>query len=379
MKSGTDRGHDLWQIEVDGSHAVLTLRGDWSLANAARLPSSEAIKEAVSGPVKQVTIREENLGRWDTILAAVLYSVISQLNAQGVDVDKTSLSDDLLRLIALTESKIDHHMDQASHFDIFEQVGKATLRQWFNLLVISSSVYYFLRSSGRAITGQGEFRWVDFATALEHSSVNALPIITIVSVLMGSILAFVGSIQLQAFGAEIFIADTVGIAVFREMAAIITAIVMAGHTGAAFASHLATMKVNEEVDALRTLGLSPHDYLAVPRVLALALALPMLYLYAALMTLVGSMLVANLTLDLSPVAYLTRTVDAIPVSYIFLGIIKSLTFGVLIGLVSCHIGLHAGRSAEAVGQAATQAVVVSILGIIVIDSLFAIASILFGF
>lgn len=377
--SQTNSPASFWAVTRARQQGVLVLSGRWIQPNARSLPSVDEVYAALRSEGDNLTIHVDQVGQWDSILPALIYAVMQRCSADEITLDTSALPDDISALLALIETPMDHSLEQSSPYDMFEEVGKATLRQWFNLLAIASSVYYFLRSALRAVTGRGQFRGRDFFGALEHCTVSALPIVTIVSVLMGSILAFVGAIQLRAFGADIFIADTVGIAVFREMAAIITAIVMAGHTGAAFSANLATMQVNEEVDALRTMGLSPHDYLAVPRVLALALALPMLYIYATVITLIGSMLVANVTLNLSPMAYFSRTVDTIPVYYIGLGMIKSLCFGILIGLVSCHIGLHSGRSAEAVGQAATQAVVVSIIGIIAVDSLFAIASILFGF
>lgn len=355
------------------------LSGRWLQSNAPRLPSVDSVFEALRAEGNQLTIQVDQVEYWDSTLPALIYALKNRCANASLDLDTSALTDDIAALLALIEEPLNHSLEQASPANIFEHVGEATLRQWFNLLAIGSTVYFFLRSAFHALTGRGQFRWRDFLGVFEHCTVNALPIVTIVSVLMGSILAFVGAIQLRAFGADIFIADTVGIAVLREMAAIITAIVMAGHTGAAFAANLASMQVNEEVDALRTMGLSPYDYLTVPRVLALAVALPLLYVYAAVITLFGSMLVANITLDLSPMAYISRTIDTVPLYYIGLGLIKSLCFGILIGLVSCHIGLQSGRSAEAVGQAATQAVVVSIVGIIAVDSLFAVASILFGF
>ncbi len=368
----------FWRVSRSGGTTTLTLSGDWVQANAANLPDTDQVIEALVGQDSVITVDVQAVERWDSMLTALLFGLRRRTEVQKASLDLTSLPDDVTAMLELTEASKVSPLEQSAPYNMFEEVGKATLRQWFNLLTIGNSVFYFMRSTLHAVTGRGQFRRQDIFAALEHSTINALPIVTIVSILMGSILAFVGSIQLRAFGAEIFIADTVGIATFREMAALLTAIVLAGHTGAAFAASLATMQVNEEVDALRTLGLSPYEYLAVPRVIALALALPMLYIYATVITLFGSMLVANLTLDLSPLAYAARTVESVPLYYITVGLIKSLCFGVLIGLVSCHIGLHSGRSAEAVGLAATRAVVVSIIGIIAVDSLFAIASIIFG-
>ena len=200
------------------------------------------------------------------------------------------------------------------------------------------------------------------------------PIVTVVNLLVGAILAFVGAVQLVKFGAGIYVADLVGIAVAREMAAIITAVVMAGRTGAAFAAELATMQANEEVDALEVLGINAVDFLVLPRVIALVLTMPLLYVYGCVTGLIGGMLVAGGMLGISPAAYIDRTLLALDWSHLGLGISKSLVFGGMIGMVGSYFGLYAQRNAAGVGVATTSAVVTSIVGIIVLDALFAICA-----
>lgn len=372
--------HEAWQLNIQGASAIITLQGDWRLHRANELPAAEHLCEALPEEVRHVGIVLDQLTDGDSLLPALLLSLRQQLRARDTRLALPPLPPTTRALLALTENPLDHEpVKKHQTYSWLHHLGLFTMKQGSNAMLVGNTVFYFLRSIWRTMSGHSQFRGDDFFSALNQCTLRALPIISVVSLLLGSILAFVGSIQLQAFGASIFIADTVGIAVAREMAAIMTAIVIAGHTGAAFAAQLASMRVNEEIDALRTLGLSPYDYLAVPRVLALTLAMPMLYLYAAVLTLFGSLLVANLTLGLSPTAYAVRTIEAVPLAFFTLGLAKSTCFGALIGLVSCHIGLTSGKSAEAVGGAATQAVVISILGIIIIDSVFAIASILFEF
>jgi phospholipid/cholesterol/gamma-HCH transport system permease protein len=233
---------------------------------------------------------------------------------------------------------------------------------------------HVLLSFAAGVRGKWRFRTVDFVRVTADCSARAVPIITVVNLLVGAILAFVGAVQLIKFGAGIFVADLVGIAVAREMAAIITAVVMAGRTGAAFAAELATMQANEEVDALEVLGLNAMDFLVLPRVIALLLIMPLLYVYGCATGLLGGMVVAAGMLDVSPVAYLDRTVEALAWTHLGLGLTKSLVFGVLIGMVGCYCGLHAQRNAAGVGIATTRAVVTTVVGIIVIDSLFAICA-----
>jgi phospholipid/cholesterol/gamma-HCH transport system permease protein len=233
---------------------------------------------------------------------------------------------------------------------------------------------HVLLSAVSAAGGGRRFRTKDLGRVTADCSARAVPIVTVVNVLVGAILAFVGAVQLVKFGAGIYVADLVGIAVAREMAAIITAVVMAGRTGAAFAAELATMQANEEVDALEVLGLDAVDFLVLPRVLAMLCVMPLLYIYGCVTGLVGGMVVSSGMLDIAPAAYLDRTLLALDWSHIGLGIAKSFVFGALIGMVGCYSGLYAERNAAGVGVATTNAVVVSIVGIIVLDAIFAVCA-----
>lgn len=231
-----------------------------------------------------------------------------------------------------------------------------------------------LLSATAALGGRARFRGKDLARVTADASARAVPIVTVVNILVGAILAFVGAVQLIKFGAGIFVADLVGIAVAREMAAVITAVVMAGRTGAAFAAELATMQTNEEVDALEVLGLPAVDFLVLPRVLALVAMMPLLYVYACVTGLFGGLLVASGMLGLPPLAYMDRTLDALAWSHLGLGMAKSVVFGGLIALTGCYHGLYAQRNAAGVGMATTQAVVISIVGVISIDAVFALCA-----
>jgi phospholipid/cholesterol/gamma-HCH transport system permease protein len=192
-----------------------------------------------------------------------------------------------------------------------------------------------------------------------------VPIITVIGFLMGLILAFIGAMQLRMFGAQIYVADLVGIGIVREMGAIMTGVVMAGRTGAAFAAQLGTMQVNEEIDALKTLGIAPMEFLVLPRMLALALVMPLLCLYADLMGVLGGMLVGVTLLDLGFLEYYHQTVSAIGVSDLLVGVVMSAVFGVLVALCGCLRGLQAGRNSASVGLAATSAMVSSIVSIVI--------------
>lgn len=231
-----------------------------------------------------------------------------------------------------------------------------------------------LIAAGDALRGRHRFRSKDLARVLADTSARAVLIVCIVNFLVGAILAFVGAVQLAKFGAGIFVADLVGIAVAREMAALITAVVIAGRTGAAFAAELATMQTNEEIDALEVLGLPAMDFLVLPRVAALLAMMPLLFVFACLSGLVGGMAVSAVLLDISGAAYMQRSSEALAWSHLGLGAVKSLAFGALIGMVGCYYGLYAKRNAAGVGVATTGAVVTSIVGIILLDALFAVGA-----
>jgi phospholipid/cholesterol/gamma-HCH transport system permease protein len=231
-----------------------------------------------------------------------------------------------------------------------------------------------LLSGGRAMRGQVRMRAVDLMTCIYEAGAAALVIVTIVNVLIGGIVAFVGAVQLRRFGADIFVADLIGVAMIREMVALMTAIIMSGRTGGAYAAHIATMLGNEEIDALGVIGIPVNDYLILPRVLALTGMMPLLYLYGCAVGIFGGFVVAVSMLNLSPRGFIDEISTAVAGGQIVFGLVKSVAFGALIAIVGCRAGLRAGRSAADVGQAATKAVVASIVGVIALDAVFAVCA-----
>jgi phospholipid/cholesterol/gamma-HCH transport system permease protein len=215
------------------------------------------------------------------------------------------------------------------------------------------------------LVGRANFRRVDLFLLLQECGAQALPIVSLISVLVGLILAFVGAMQLKMFGAQIFVADVVAIGIVRIMGAIMTGIIMAGRTGAAFAAQIGTMQVNEEIDALRTFGISPMEFLVLPRMLALIIMMPLLCVYSDLLGILGGLIVGVGMLDLNPIEYLNRTKEALTLTTFWVGLFHSGVFGVLVAMAGCLRGMQCGRSASAVGEATTSAVVTSIVAMIV--------------
>jgi len=227
-------------------------------------------------------------------------------------------------------------------------------------------------SLGRWTIGRARYRRADLALQAQEAGLEALPVVGLVSFLLGLILAFVGAIQLELFDATIYMADLVGIAMVRDMAALMTAIVMAGRSGASFAAQLGTMRVNQEVDALTTLGISSLDFLVLPRTVALIVMVPLLAVYADMLGILGGAAVGVGLLDLSPTAYYGQTVGAVTPAHFFGGIFKAATYGALVAGAGCYHGLRAERSSAGVGRAATTAVVDGIVLVISACGLFAV-------
>jgi phospholipid/cholesterol/gamma-HCH transport system permease protein len=221
---------------------------------------------------------------------------------------------------------------------------------------------------GRLLIGKARLRRSDLMLAIEDCGPDALPIVALISFLIGLILAFVGAVELQRFGAAVYVADLVGIAMVREMGAIMTAILMSGRTGAAFAANLGTMQVSDEISALQTLGIPPMEFLVLPRIVALSLMMPLLTIFANVVGMLGGMLIAGLMLDISPIAYYNQTIGAVGMNDLAVGLVKAFLFGAVVGIVGCWRGMRCQRSAAAVGAAATSAVVLCIVLIIVIDA-----------
>jgi phospholipid/cholesterol/gamma-HCH transport system permease protein len=222
------------------------------------------------------------------------------------------------------------------------------------------------------------FRTVDLLLLIQQSGARALPIVTLISFLVGVILAFVGAVQLKQFGAQLYVADLVGIGIVHELGAMMTGIIMAGRTGAAFAAQLGTMKVTQEIDALTTMGLSPLEFLVLPRVIALVLMMPLLCLYADFVGVLGGAVVGMGMLELSWSTYIRETIEAVKLTDVLGGVFKSSVYGVLIAFSGCLRGIQSGSSSSAVGDAATSAVVTGIVAIVAASGIFAVVFYVLG-
>jgi phospholipid/cholesterol/gamma-HCH transport system permease protein len=324
------------------------------------------------GDVQRITFDTIGVETWDTGLLTFLRNLIAQSESAGIIVDHSGLPADVERLLSLASAVPVRATAEPGESPWIGRAGSSVFAAGKGFLELLTFTGEICAAFWGLITGRVRVRWLPFALLIEEVGVSALPIMTLIGTLMGVILAFGAAIQLRALGVQIFVADLVGISVSQEVGALITAIVLSGRTGAAFAAQLGSMQVKEEIDALATAGISPVQFLVLPRVLALVLMTPLLTIYANLFGIVGGGLVAVTMLDLSVTAYVVRVIHVVTVVDFGMGLIRASVFGVLIAMAGCLRGMQCGRSATAVGLAATSAVVTSIVLIIVADGLLSV-------
>ncbi|GAA0604125.1 ABC transporter permease [Craurococcus roseus] len=373
-----------WRLERRGlEDAVLCLTGDW-IARETGLRDAAAVRQvlAAAGGAMRLRFETDGLGRWDSALIAFLRALreaaavmAPAANAgRRIELDETDLPEAARRLLALAAESgpAPPAAAPAAADPLLARTGHRATARWAE--AVAALVGETVLRGAAALGGRVWTRPADVLELMREAGAGALGIVAVCNGLVGGILAFVGAVQLRRFGAEIFVADLVGIAMAREMAAMMTAIVMAGRTGGAYAAQIATMQGNEEIDALKAFGIPVFDYLVLPRILALVAMMPLLYLYACAVGLLGGLVVGMATLDLTAAAYLQETQKAVAGRQFLIGLAKSVAFGALVALAGCHIGLAAGRSAAEVGRAATGAVVAGIIGVIALDAVFAVCA-----
>ena len=347
------------------------LNGKWQIDQD--VPSKEELADQLHQhpAVKQIVFDSTALNAWDSSLLIFLFDLTKVARKKEVEIRKDGLPSGVRQLMHLATAvpKKNDATQSVSREGFFARVGTDVIdfaKSAGDLVTfIGAAFVAFLRM----VTGRARFRASDLGLFLQGAGAQAVPIVSLISFLIGLILAFVGVLELALFGAEVYVADLVGIAMVREMGAIMTGIIMAGRTGAAYAAQLGTMQVNEEIDALETLAIPPMEFLVLPRMVALTLMMPLLVLYASIMGILGGALVAVGVYGINIMVYLDRTKAAIGLNDLFIGLFMGAVFGILVALSGCLRGMQCGRSASAVGDAATSAVVTGIVAIIIATAL----------
>lgn len=355
---------------IQGSLLRVSVGGSWNMDTAWPPEAVAAIDTLKNQSIKQLCLESDKLEAWDSSLLVFLVQLTKTANDRQIT-PQNQLPDGLERLLKLAfavpaKAGSDRKKEE---LNFVQRVGQATLDLSPRVSDFLNFVGDVTLAIGRLMLGRSQMRPQDLLAAMQECGVQALPIISITSMLFGLILAFVGAVQLTQFGAQIYVAGLVGIGMLRVMGAVMVGVVMAGRVGAAYAALIGTMQVNEEVDALATLGISPIDFLVLPRVVALTAMIPLLTLYADLMGVVGGYIVGTTMLSISPMEYVNATMQMVPYKHVFIGLTYGTVFGVIIAITGCYQGMRCGRSAQAVGLATTTAVVHAIVGIIVATAL----------
>jgi phospholipid/cholesterol/gamma-HCH transport system permease protein len=353
-------------------HAAIS--GAWQFGSKLLSPATVLSRLESDARITSFILDTKELAGWDTSFLTFIRTITKECQKRDIAFEIQGLPEGAKRLLHLAsvvpEQKVSPQKKRRQSF--IYVVGESAV-------LFATSTVQMLGFIGEAtlsflhfLLGKARFRRIDLLLFIEECGADSLPIVTLISVLVGLILAFVGAVQLKLFGAQIYVANLVAIAMAREMGALMTGIIMAGRIGAAYAAQLGTMQVNEEIDALTTMGISPMEFLVLPRLLAMVLMMPLLTLYSDLLGIMGGAIVGVGMMDITLVQYFTQTQATLDLTNISLGIAKSGIYAIIIALSGCMRGMQSGRSAAAVGEATTSAVVTAIVGIIVTDGIFAV-------
>lgn len=351
----------------------IVFSGDW-LRGQEHPTCQDILKD--HPPQEGVCLTAPHLGQWDSTLPVELLRLILAYQKAGFALNFEELPPGLVKLLKLCQgAQRVPDTKPSEHLTLLHHAGYWGLRVSTAIYDIANFTGELVLAFGRLITGKSQMRFRDFHSKVVVNGPRALPIISLISFLMGIILAFIGAIPLKWFQAEMYVASLVGIGMLRLMAPVMVGIVMAGRTSSAYAAELGTMQVNEELDAMRTLGIPPMDFLVLPRFLAMALMMPLLGIFADIVSIVGGLVVAIVYLRLSPLSYITTLTDTTRISDLLVGLFTCSVLGILDGLCGCYQGLHCGRDAEAVGRATTSAVISCIICIVIAVSLITVLTV----
>jgi len=363
--------HREWTLDVGPDGAlVLRLSGRWLMHD--HLPPRAAIeRELAARPTaRALAFDTRGLDQWDSGFVVFVRQAVDAGRDLNLDVDLSGLPAGVRKLLDLAAAVSERETGRDTRpVPLLPRLGAVAIRgagQARDMVTFLGDTSLAL---GRLLGRRARLRRADLLVTIQEAGPEALGIVSLISFLVGVILAYVGAVQLRRFGAEIYVADLVGIAMARQMGAIMTGIIMAGRTGAAYAAQLGTMRVNEEIDAVQTMGISPFDFLVLPRMLGLIIMMPLLTIYADIVGILGGAVIGAGMLKVGFLPYWNRTWVAVDFSDFAVGLISASVFGVLVAIAGCLRGMQSGRSSAAVGLAATSAVVTGIVFIVTADAI----------
>lgn len=352
---------------------TLEFTGTLSFAGTDALWASVNAAAAKVGQGQRLDFDMTTVDEVDGGSMALLVALRADLHRRGAESEFIGSSERVLQVIQLYSGDVKAGpLPERRPVGLFEQVGEATLGLLHDFRQVFGFVGDALVAMVSVLRHPRSVNWKDLAPTMEKTGADAVPIVVLINFLIGLVMGFQGAVQLQQFGANIYVADLVGLSITRELGPLMTAIIVAGRSGAAFAAEIGTMKVSEEIDALKTMGFGPMRFLVVPRTLALMLVLPALTLLGDAVGLLGGLTVGLVSLDLTVTGYLQETVKTVDLWDIFSGVIKSVLFALVISLVACQQGLATTGGAEGVGRRTTSAVVSILFGLILVDAFFTV-------
>ena len=352
----------------------IVLAGSWLLTDSRPAADDIALQLKSRSNLHSISFDSNAVTQWDSGLLLFLARVYRLAGEHRISIEPGGLPDGARRMMKLATA-VPAKEDTGKHSEhppLLQRIGLRSLAMWRAAPEMLHFLGEVTLSFGRLFRGTAQLRRSDLMLVIEDVGPHALPIVSLISFLVGLIVAYMGAVQLAQFGAQIYIANLVSLGMTREMAALMTGIIMAGRTGAAYAAQLGTMQVNEEIDAFRTMGFNPIDFLVLPRMLALVLMMPLLVLYAGIVGITAGMFVAVTVFDIGTFEYYQQTVRSMEWTHVWVGVIKGTVYGILIAFAGCLRGMQCGRSAQAVGEATTSAVVTGILFIVIAASLLTI-------
>jgi phospholipid/cholesterol/gamma-HCH transport system permease protein len=359
------------RLADDASGAVLHLSGTWRLAG---LPAIEEVLAALALPPRELSLDGSALTEIDTAAALAL---LERLNAVGIDPTRVSLTgfaDNEARIVEQVRRRFGdiNAPVRLRRPGLVAYLGATTLEVYDLIAGHLNFLGMVFAGLGNVALSPASLRRRELTVQLEQVCLNAIPVVALVTLLIGIVVAYLLGLQAEQYGANIFVVDGVGIGATREFAPIIVAVIVAGRSGAAFTAQLGSMRLNEETDAIRTLGLSPLDVLVLPRVIALMLALPLLVFVGDVMSLIGAMLIADPMLDITPTTFMARLQDNLAIKHVYAGLAKAPVFALFIAVIGCRMGMTVARDTRALGIATTSTVVQSIVAVILLDAAFAV-------
>ena len=359
------------RIADDGEGRAVLLAGSMTVRTLAQLqPKLDDL------PALPTTIDLSRVERLDTAGAWAIATLRARMEAAGCRTEITGAGQSQADLLETVRAALPEHHERlaapATLTDRLEALGRAVAAGGVFATELAGYLGLFLARLGRALVHPREFRLTALVAHCEDVGLRAVPIVSLMAFLIGVVLAFQGAAQLRQFGAEVFVVDLIAISILRELGILLTAIIVAGRTASAFTAAIGSMKMREEIDAMRTLGIDPPMALFVPRILALLLMLPILGLIANVMGLLGGAIMSWIELGISPAMFRTRLIEGTSIDHVMVGMVKAPVFALIIGIIGCHAGMKVGFNAESLGRMTSAAVVAAIFAVIVVDALFSV-------